>query len=100
MYNVVIKNQALKQLEKLPLKTLEAIHAKILLLEINPRPDGCKKLKSFAGAVSIYRVRVGDYRVIYTVEDNVLTVIIVKIGHRSEVYMKQTFNLPKKVERL
>ncbi len=69
MYNVVIKSQALKQLEKLPLKTLEAIHAKILLLEINPRPDGCKKLKSFAGAVSI-----------------VLTVIIVKIGHRSEVY--------------
>lgn len=49
----------------------------------NPRPDGCKKLQ---GGASAYRIRVGDYRVIYTVDDAVLIVAIERVGHRREVY--------------
>jgi mRNA interferase RelE/StbE len=50
---------------------------------VNPRPDGCRKL---AGASMTYRIRVGRYRVVYTVEDDRLIVEIVRVGHRSSVY--------------
>jgi mRNA interferase RelE/StbE len=50
-----------------------------------PRPDGVVKLK---GEENAYRVRVGDYRIVYEVRDNVLLVLIVKIGHRREIYRK------------
>jgi mRNA interferase RelE/StbE len=52
-------------------------------LESNPRPFGCKKL---AGSKNAYRIRAGIYRIVYTIEDDVLTVEIIKIGHRSRVY--------------
>ncbi len=52
-------------------------------LGINPRPDGCRKL---AGASMTYRIRVGQYHVVYTVEDAHLIVEIVRVGHRSSVY--------------
>ncbi|MEM9216250.1 MAG: type II toxin-antitoxin system RelE/ParE family toxin [Cyanobacteria bacterium P01_F01_bin.150] len=52
----------------------------------NPRPDGCKKLK---GKNKIYfRVRVGNYRIIYTVDDGVLLIVVVAVGHRKEIYKK------------
>jgi mRNA interferase RelE/StbE len=54
-------------------------------LETNARPAGSKKLK---GAEELYRLRVGDYRIIYTVEDNELLVIVVNTGHRKEVYRR------------
>jgi mRNA interferase RelE/StbE len=48
----------------------------------NPRPHGCKKLE---GSV-LYRIRIGDYRLIYDIEDHIIKVTVVKIGHRKEVY--------------
>ncbi|MDR2425530.1 MAG: type II toxin-antitoxin system RelE/ParE family toxin, partial [Prevotellaceae bacterium] len=55
----------------------------LLALEHNPRPFGCVKLSGFENT---YRIRVGIYRIIYTIEDNILTVEIVKIDHRNKVY--------------
>ena len=52
-------------------------------LESNPPPSGCKKL---VGYDDIYRIRVGDYRVIYTINDNVLIVEIIKVGTRQSIY--------------
>jgi len=51
-------------------------------LEENPRPPGSKKLKGRAG----YRLRIGDYRVIYEIEDNILRVIVIDVGHRKDIY--------------
>ncbi|MHC4552478.1 MAG: type II toxin-antitoxin system RelE family toxin [Planctomycetota bacterium] len=54
-------------------------------MEANPRPHGCKRLK---GKQALYRVRTGDYRIIYTLNDNQLLVLVVKIGNRRDVYQK------------
>ncbi len=81
-YQVEITLSAQRQLSKLPDTIAERIEEKLLDLENNPRPIGCKKLK---GRLA-YRIRIGDYRAIYTVNDNVLTVIVIKIGHRRDVY--------------
>ncbi len=81
-YTVELTLSAQKQLSKLPNIIAERIEESLLELEENPRPNGCKKLKGRTA----YRIRIGDYRAIYTINDTVLTVIIVKIGHRREVY--------------
>jgi mRNA interferase RelE/StbE len=52
-------------------------------LEQNPRPPGCKQL---AGDSGFYRIRVGDYRVIYSIEDDVLLVLVLKVGPRRDIY--------------
>jgi len=52
-------------------------------LQAHPRPAGCKKL---AGNADYYRIRVGDYRVLYEIRDRVLLVLVIKVGHRREVY--------------
>lgn len=54
----------------------------ISALAVNPRPRGCRKLSSSEQ----YRIRVGDYRVLYEIEDDVLRVLVVKVGHRRDVY--------------
>lgn len=61
----------------------ERIQLKIDDLAIEPRPNGVKKLK---GQENAYRIRVGEYRVIYNIFDNVLIVKVVEVGHRSEIY--------------
>lgn len=62
----------------------QRVNTAILLLADNPRPAGCKALKGkFRG---LYRIRVGDYRVVYRVKDAVLILIIISVGHRSQVY--------------
>jgi mRNA interferase RelE/StbE len=58
------------------------IEDKLLELEGNPRPAGCKKLKG----CDAWRIRIGDYRAIYEINDGQLTVTIITIGHRREVY--------------
>jgi mRNA interferase RelE/StbE len=72
-------------LAKLPRDVQQRIVAALTGLEQNARPPGCKKLTEAGGA---YRIRVGDYRVIYEVDDDrlVLEVTIVKIGNRADVY--------------
>lgn len=52
-------------------------------MEINPRPPGARKL---AGEDSFYRVREGDYRIVYAIEDDRLIILVLRIGHRSDVY--------------
>ena len=61
------------------------IHRRIDALSSEPRPAGCEKL---AGADGYYRVRQGNYRVIYRIEDHRLVVVVVKIGHRREIYRR------------
>jgi len=72
-----------KELEALPKNLNARIIKAILLLADNPRPRGCKKLK---GEQNAYRIRIGDYRVIYEVYDDVLIVLVIRVAHRREVY--------------
>ena len=64
-------------------KLRETIFDKIYELEFNPRPSGCKKLKDKGG---LYRVRIGNFRVIYDIQDNQLIVVVVKVLDRKEGY--------------
>ena len=82
-YNLLIKRSAEKELRKIPKSELQRIASRIKTLEENSRPSGCQLLK---GEDRFYRVRQGDYRIIYEVSDDERTVTIVKIGHRREVY--------------
>lgn len=82
MYQVVIEKQAQKQLAKISPPDYTKIVAALKDLAADPRPFGYKKLKGRPG----YRIRVGDYRIIYQVKDNILTVFVLIIGHRREVY--------------
>ncbi|MFI5218365.1 MAG: type II toxin-antitoxin system RelE/ParE family toxin [Bacteroidia bacterium] len=82
MYRVSIEKKVLKQLEKLPRQDYLKLKRAINLLAQNPRPQGCKKLEGRAG----YRIRVGDYRVIYEIRDDILAVFILAAGHRKNIY--------------
>ena len=82
MYQVVIEKQAQKQLAKIPPPFYNNIAAALKDLSADPRPHGCKKLKGRPG----YRIRVGDYRIIYSIHDKVLIVMILAIGHRKDIY--------------
>lgn len=72
-----------KQLSRMPRSIQRRLTEAIEGLESNPRPHGVKKLE---GHDDLWRVRVGDYRIIYTIEDDRLLVLVVKIGHRGDVY--------------
>ena len=82
-YRIEFYKDASKQFRKLPLNIQKRIQAKIDELAIEPRPNGVKKLQ---GDDNSYRIRVGDYRIVYEIKDDVLLVIVIKIKHRSEVY--------------
>ena len=81
-YNVLIKRSAAKEIEALPSRERRRVVAKITTLAANPRPAGCEKL---SGAEK-YRIRQGDYRILYEILDTALIVTVVKVGHRREVY--------------
>jgi mRNA interferase RelE/StbE len=83
MYEIEISRTAEKQLKKLNSNLQRKISAVILSLSIEPRPYGCKKLSGFE---ALYRVRCGDYRIIYEVMDKKVTVTILKLGHRKDIY--------------
>jgi mRNA interferase RelE/StbE len=83
MYQVLIARSAEKQLKKLLPQVQRKIAAVIMSLAIEPRPYGSKKL---TGTVSSYRVRVGDYRVIYDIYEREIVVSVLKIGHRRDIY--------------
>jgi mRNA interferase RelE/StbE len=82
-YRVEIARRAVKVLAALSRKEQQRVRAAIDLLASNPRPPGCVAL---AGETRAYRVRVGDYRIIYEVFDEMLVVHVVRVGHRREVY--------------
>ena len=84
MYRVLLRPPAQKFLGKLRDKTLAARLVEAMRgLANDPRASGCDKL---AGLEDLYRIRVGDYRIVYQIRDEVLLVLVVKIGHRREVY--------------
>ncbi|UKO96300.1 type II toxin-antitoxin system RelE family toxin [Nostoc sp. UHCC 0870] len=82
-YQIEFTKGANKQLKKLPSDIKERIDLRIQELAIDPRPNGVKKL---ADEDSLYRIRVGDYRVIYQIFDTILLVTVIKVKHRSDVY--------------
>jgi mRNA interferase RelE/StbE len=81
-YKIELKQSAVKELDKIPAKDLKKITAKIESLSTNPRPMGCEKLS----ALERYRIRQGNYRILYSIKDDILTVYVVKIGHRKDIY--------------
>jgi mRNA interferase RelE/StbE len=83
-YKIKIKPSAKKELFKLPKKELQKLTDKILSLSVNPRPAGVEKLSGDEK----YRIRQGNYRIIYAIHDEQLIIIVVKIGHRRDVYRK------------
>ncbi len=82
-YRIEYKPSAEREFHALPKEVQRRIRPRIDALALDPRPPGAKKLR---GYVNRWRIRVGDYRVIYEVYDKELVVLIVKIGHRSDVY--------------
>lgn len=84
MYQIVVKPSARRELKKLPVVIATSIAKKIDSLASNPRPEGCKKLIS--NSEELWRVRVGDYRILYAVDDTIRIVDIHHVGHRREIY--------------
>lgn len=84
-YEIEIAEKLEKRLRKFPKKDKEKILEKIDSLAYNPRPKDCKKLQGNQKPF-LYRIRSGIYRIIYAINDDILIVLIVDIGHRKEVY--------------
>ena len=81
-YQVIIPKSVRKELDRLPDDVARRILGRLAGLAMNPRPSDVKKLKGR----DAWRVRVGDYRVIYEIHDCVLQVIVITVGHRPEIY--------------
>jgi mRNA interferase RelE/StbE len=81
-YRLFINPTAVKELEVLPLRERQRLVARIRGLAANPRPPGSEKLSG----QDKYRIRQGSYRVLYLIQDAEASVVVVKIGHRRDVY--------------
>ena len=84
MYSIVISQSALKQLQNLQKLFVKKIGRAIEKLADDPRPIGVKKLKG--SNENLYRIRVGDYRVVYLIDEEIKLVDIRRIGHRKDIY--------------
>jgi mRNA interferase RelE/StbE len=82
-YRVEVAAAAVRQLRKLGRPAQRRVQAAIELLAAEPRPSGANKL---VGGDGEWRVRTGDYRIVYEIHDNVLLVLVVTLGHRREIY--------------
>jgi len=82
-YRIIIEQRILKEIKAIPKPDALRISKAINNLANNPRPHGSLKLE---GEDDLYRIRIGRYRVIYTIRDQALIVIIIKIGHRNGAY--------------
>ncbi len=83
MYTIVFAKSAAKEVYALPSKAVLKVVEAIETLAVDPRPNGVKKL---VGSKNLWRIRVGDYRVVYSIDDVILVVDVRKVGHRKEVY--------------
>jgi mRNA interferase RelE/StbE len=81
-YKIFFKKSVKKDFSAIPKNDIRRILARIKSLEDDPRPKGCEKLSG----QEKYRLRQGRYRILYSIQDNELTIWIVKVGHRKEVY--------------
>jgi mRNA interferase RelE/StbE len=84
-YQVVIKRSAEKELDALSERLRLRVAARLLSLGDNPRPSGIGKLQGGDG----YRLRIGDYRVLYTIDDSNRIVTVFAIGHRRDIYRRE-----------
>jgi mRNA interferase RelE/StbE len=82
-YSIQLAPPAERQFRSFPQVVQKRLGKRLKSLEANPRPQGVKKL---AGEDDLYRVREGDYRIIYTIRDKALVVLVLKIGDRKEIY--------------
>ncbi len=81
-YRIQVTPAAARQLRKLDPQVARRVQGAIELLAVDPRPPASRALRGRPG----YRVRVGDYRLLYTVQDDVLLVVLIRLGHRRDVY--------------
>ena len=84
-YKIKISEKLERKLARIPKRDKIHIEEKIGLLSFDPRPNDCKKLQGNKRP-PLYRVRSGNYRIIYTIEDKKLIILIVDIGHRKDIY--------------
>ncbi|MQA13542.1 MAG: type II toxin-antitoxin system mRNA interferase toxin, RelE/StbE family [Pseudonocardiaceae bacterium] len=84
-YTVQYDARAVKELGKLDKPVARRIVTAVEALRADPRPAGCRALTGFPG---LWRIRVGDYRVVYTIKDAELVVLVLRIAHRSAVYRR------------
>ncbi len=82
-YHITFTQSARKELERLETKFVKKIFPRIEQLSENPRPKGCRKLQ---GKENLWRLRVGDYRIIYSTDDKEKLIDIIRIRHRKESY--------------
>jgi len=82
-YQVELTRSAEKDLRRIDRSQTGALYSALECLEQEPRPHGIKKL---SGADRTYRIRIGDYRVVYEIEDDVIVVLVIRIAHRKDVY--------------
>jgi mRNA interferase RelE/StbE len=85
VYTVSLTTRAVRLLRKLPPAVRPAVGRAIADLANDPRPPGVGR-----GPDGTYKIRVSDYRILYDIQDDVLTVLVVKVGHRADVYRGQT----------
>ena len=81
-YQVELRPAAVRALKRIDHQDRDRIRGAIALLGENPRPPGAKALQGRSGL----RVRIGDYRIIYTIDDDILIVAVITLGHRRDVY--------------
>lgn len=81
-YRIEIRPAAIRALKRIDHQDRDRIRGAIALLGQDPRPPGAKALQGRDG----FRVRVGNYRIIYTVQDDILVVVVVTLGHRRDIY--------------
>ena len=84
-YSIELDRRAVKELQSIPLSDQAKVRERINRLSENPRPHGVEKV---SGEQKLYRVRQGDYRVVYSIFDQTLKVLVIRIGDRKEVYRK------------
>ncbi len=84
-YTIELKPAAVRDLRKLPADVRRRVAARIDALAIDPTPPGTETLK---GEPNCFRLRLGDYRILYQVEGKGLTVLVIRVGHRREIYRR------------
>jgi mRNA interferase RelE/StbE len=82
-YSIKIKKNVKKLLFRLPNNIVKKVSNKIDTLSENPRPVGCKKITN---TINKYRIRIGNYRILYSINDDILIIEVIKIAHRKDIY--------------
>jgi mRNA interferase RelE/StbE len=82
-YRVIVKPSAERAVERLPLAVATRVVAALTALAEDPRPHGCTKMQ---GAPNLWRIRTGDYRIVYEIDDRAIVIVVLRVAHRKDVY--------------